>query len=151
MKMSKGQVFRFGFVKGRFLATAVLALSTSFLAAFELDLKGSIKNVEGEELNEVEVIILGSKLTASSDSEGNFQVSGELTDPELLKNIELVFKKEGYLTKHRSLAKSEFEALSVRMMPSAGSVTDIDGNSYQTVSIGKQEWTVRNLWLACSH
>ena len=57
----------------------------------------------------------------------------------------IVVIKAGYLTYRMNVSNSDTNGILIIMIPSASTVTDIDGNEYQTVIIGNQEWTVENL------
>jgi uncharacterized protein (TIGR02145 family) len=53
--------------------------------------------------------------------------------------------KDGYLNYRCVQYNSDTTGIAIKMIASAGTVRDTDGNVYQTVRIGTQVWTVENL------
>jgi len=53
--------------------------------------------------------------------------------------------KQGWLKYRVRMTNSDTTGVEIEMIPSAGTVTDADGNVYQTVRIGTQVWTAENL------
>jgi len=57
----------------------------------------------------------------------------------------IAVSKDGYLIYRVTVTNSDTSGIEIEMVPSAGTVTDSDGNVYQTVRIGSQVWTAENL------
>ncbi|MDD5675657.1 MAG: FISUMP domain-containing protein, partial [Chitinivibrionales bacterium] len=79
--------------------------------------------------------------TATTGSDGHFTLTGS---PAAAKDV-IIVTQDGYLNYHMAITNSDTSGLDIKMIVCAGTVTDIEGNTYQSVKIGNQIWTTDNL------
>ncbi len=56
----------------------------------------------------------------------------------------IIVSKKGLLNYRLMVTNSDTSNITIKMIPSAGNITDADGNVYESVRIGDQVWTVEN-------
>ncbi len=57
----------------------------------------------------------------------------------------IVASKEGWLTYRAEMRNSDTSGVEIVLIPNAGLLRDIDGNTYETVRLGDQVWMAENL------
>ncbi len=98
-----------------------------------------------------EIVLKGNPVGGASNvsaklSQGSFSNSlAKQAKVMAAKNDVIAATKTGYLNYRCIQDNSDTTGIKIKMIASAGTVTDADGNVYQTVKIGNQEWMVENL------
>ena len=118
-----------------------MVLGAGFLAASgsAAELRGKVVDSSGAPLSGALVALENGETRGVSQADGGFSLSVSGASGGMIS-----VTKTGYLNYREALSSQETNT-TVKMIVCADTVTDIDGNVYQAVRLGKQIWTVTNL------
>jgi uncharacterized protein (TIGR02145 family) len=120
----------------QFLRFAVFLFSAATATA---DINGRVTTAAGNPAVGAIVALEEGKVSTRAKADGSFTLPARGSVRDVL-----TITRDGSLD-HRQVIAQADATVGVTLVESAGSVTDIDGNTYQSVRIGKQVWTASNL------
>ena len=93
--------------------------------------------------NSTGILSQGSAEPYQAFHQNIMQKQAKLTNSVI--NDVIAVTKDGYFDYRIKVTNPDAEGIEIQMSKCEGILTDIDGNSYQTVMIGNQVWTTENL------